>query len=45
VLGISTFKINKMIDAALDAGAYGAKINVQEVEDVCLHTRLNPLKM
>jgi galactokinase len=27
VLGISTFKINKMIDAALDAGAYGAKIN------------------
>lgn len=27
VLGISTFKINRMIDAALDAGAYGAKIN------------------
>lgn len=27
ILGISTFKINKMIDAALDAGAYGAKIN------------------
>jgi galactokinase len=27
VLGISTFKINRMIDAAIDAGAYGAKIN------------------
>lgn len=27
VLGISTFKINRMIEAALDAGAYGAKIN------------------
>jgi galactokinase len=27
VLGISTFKINSMIDAAIDAGAYGAKIN------------------
>jgi galactokinase len=27
VIGISTFKINRMIDAAIDAGAYGAKIN------------------
>ena len=27
VLGISTFKINSMIDAAIEAGAYGAKIN------------------
>jgi galactokinase len=27
VLGISTFKINSIIDAAIDAGAYGAKIN------------------
>ena len=27
VLGISTFKINRMIDAAINAGAYGAKIN------------------
>ena len=27
ILGISTPKIEKMIDAALNAGAYGAKIN------------------